>query len=188
MSFLRCCVGADPRPPPDNVRPVSASHRRTNPAAAASAYPSDPSVNKKKKMKLPTEVFFDPTKPDGQLSSVTDPPNSNRDCSDPKKRKEHKDRSSQQREARKHNSTKDRTDLQLPDNNGLTRGQNFMKVEKWLRSSCKHQQVDITPKTITNIEDGPTLNRDSSAEPPSEKDRLPQHPIANHHQSTAPSR
>ena len=59
------------------------------------------------------------------------------------------------------------------DNNGLTRGQNFMKVEKWLRQAGKHQQVSITPGEITNIEDGQSDLADSTADPPSEKDRLP---------------
>ncbi|CAN8064529.1 unnamed protein product [Agarophyton chilense] len=185
MSFLKCCVGADPRPPPENVRPVSSSHRRSA-AAAAAAYATGASGNKKK-MKHPTEVFFDPTKPDGQLSSVTDPPTSNRDHSDPKKKKEHKDRSAHQKESKKAAPANDRAELELPDNNGLTRGQNFMKVEKWLRSSCKHEQIDITPKQITNIEDGPTDAPDAAAEPPSEKDRLP-HAMVNHHPTTNPSR
>jgi hypothetical protein len=59
------------------------------------------------------------------------------------------------------------------DNNGLSRGQNFVKVEKWLREASKHQLVDITPRIIRNIEsmDGP-LTREVG-EPPTELDRLP---------------
>lgn len=92
MSFLKCCVGADPRPPPEAIRPVAASHRRSGGAAAAGRYPSDGLGGSKKKTKMPTEVFFDPSKPDGQLSSVTDPPNSMRDFAEAKKRKDGKER------------------------------------------------------------------------------------------------
>lgn len=63
--------------------------------------------------------------------------------------------------------------MDVPDNNGLTRGQNFMKVEKWLRNACMYQQIDVTPGPITNVEDTPTDMPDA-ADPPSEKDRLPQ--------------
>lgn len=67
----------------------------------------------------------------------------------------------------------ERNELDAPDNNGLTRGQNFMKVEKWLRNACMFQQVDITPGVITNIEDLPADLPENSVDPPSEKDRLP---------------
>lgn len=66
-----------------------------------------------------------------------------------------------------------RADLDAPDNNGLTRGQNFMKVEKWLRNACMHKQIDITPGEITNIEDGVPDMLENTADPPSEKDKLP---------------
>ena len=65
------------------------------------------------------------------------------------------------------------SNLETPDNNGLTRGQNFMKVEKWLRQASMYQQIDITPHNITNIEDTPTTLSENAADPPSEKDRLP---------------
>lgn len=67
----------------------------------------------------------------------------------------------------------DRADLEAPDNNGLTRGQNFMKVEAWLRGASRHQQIDITPGEITNIEDSPAALPENNVDPPSEKDRLP---------------
>lgn len=170
---------------------------------------------------MPTEVFFDPSKPDGHLSSVTDPPNSMREYVDAKKRKEGKYRTGmyfyyyvfflflsslliifryalvyasttgQQREERKEPTVagEDRPDLEAPDNNGLTRGQNFMKVEKWLRNSCMYKQIDITPGDITNIEDIPIEMSENTADPPSEKDRLPP-PISNqqHVSTTTKSR
>lgn len=183
MSFLKCCVGADPRPPPEAVRPVGSSsnpnrrhNRPPNHSAGASAHRHDSLTNNNKKLKLPTEVFFDPSKPDGQLSSVTDPPHSARelrDAFDPKKKKEGKDRTANvPRESAKIGNTAEKGDLDAPDNNGLTRGQNFMKVEKWLRNSCMYQQVDITPGVISNLEDLPPELPDS-VDPPSEKDRLP---------------
>lgn len=98
MSFLKCCVGADPRPAPESIRPVGASsnpNRRAGRAGAVSgggAMRQDP-LGGNKKLKMPNEVFFDPSKPDGQLSSVTDPPTSAREYTDGKKRKDHKDRS-----------------------------------------------------------------------------------------------
>lgn len=67
----------------------------------------------------------------------------------------------------------DKGELDVPDNNGLTRGQNFMKVEKWLRNACMHQQIDVTPGAITNLEDPPTDLSEHNIDPPSEKDRLP---------------
>ena len=88
MSFLKCCIGADQRPDPESIRPVAAAHRRT--AANSNHHYADATTNKKK-VKLPTEVFFDPSKPDGQLSSVTDPPHSTREYADAKKRKDAKD-------------------------------------------------------------------------------------------------
>ena len=88
MSFFKCCVGADPRPPPEAIRPVHASNRRN----AGNDIPNGAAAGKKK-TKMPTEVFFDPTKPDGQLSSITDPPNSTRENPDSKKKKETKERS-----------------------------------------------------------------------------------------------
>lgn len=63
-------------------------------------------------------------------------------------------------------------DLDVPDNNGLSRGQNFMKVEKWLREANKSSQSKIAPGEIANLEDHPpSTTRD--ADVPSEKDRLP---------------
>lgn len=64
-------------------------------------------------------------------------------------------------------------ELDVPDNNGLSRGQNFMKVEKWLRDSCMQQQILVTPGVIKNIEDGTTGAVQDAEEPPPEKDRLP---------------
>lgn len=75
MSFFRCCVGADSRLPADATRPVGANAGRTQ-----------------AKSKKPTEVFFDAPKPDGQLSSITDPPNSGRDYVDHKKKRDYKDK------------------------------------------------------------------------------------------------
>lgn len=146
-------------------------------------------------MKLPTEVFFDPTKPDGQLSSVTDPATSMRDLTDLKKRKETKDRPQppvprdpRKTSAKLSTAPDDKPDMDAQDNNGLTRGQNFMKVEKWLRASCMSKQIDITPGEITNIEDTPPEMPDSSADPPSEKDRLPPALSSSNHFSQAVSR
>lgn len=175
MSFFKCCVGADPRPPPEEVRPVSAAQSRRG--GTHSAFASDGGASKRK-IKLPNEVFFDPTKPDGQLSSVTDPATSMRDVVEMKKRRDTKDRLSSSRDATRKLSVKvsmpeEKTDLDAQDNNGLTRGQNFMKVEKWLRNSCLYKQIDITPREIRNIEDFPAELPDSFADPPSEKDRLP---------------
>lgn len=192
MSFLKCCVGADPRPPPEQIRPVGASsnpnrrpptNRANNHLQPASSLRPD-SLPGAKKLKLPTEVFFDPTKPDGQLSSVTDPPNSARDYSEAKKKKDAKDRSGRDhRDNRKDANVNEKPEMDFPDNNGLTRGQNFMKVEKWLRNASMYQQVDVTPGTITNIEDNPT-NLPDNADPPSEKDRIPQAITSQHHQTT----
>lgn len=100
MSFLKCCVGADPRPPPEQIRPVGGSanpNRRAAGNRAAHAVPGGSSLRPdslggNKKLKMPNEVFFDPSKPDRQLSSVTDPPNSARDFSEAKKKKDGKDR------------------------------------------------------------------------------------------------
>lgn len=64
------------------------------------------------------------------------------------------------------------TALDAPDNNGLSRGQNFMKVEKWLRESNKQVQVTISPGNIANLEDHMPASGD--ADVPSERDRLPQ--------------
>lgn len=184
MSFFKCCVGADPRPMPDEIRPVSSSHRR----GGHSAFASD--AASKRKMKLPTETFFDPTKPDGQLSSITDPANSTRDAADMKKRRDTKDRISSTRDGRKISvkvsMPEDKTDMDAQDNNGLTRGQNFMKVEKWLKNSAMHKQIDITPREIKNIEDTPPAETplDSSADPPSEKDRLPPALVNHQHPNT----
>lgn len=63
--------------------------------------------------------------------------------------------------------TPEHNDLDMPDNNGLSRGQNFMKVEKWLRESRKHEQVSIAPDEISNIEDNPPgpSARDSESTP-----------------------
>lgn len=50
----------------------------------------------------------------------------------------------------------EQSELDLPDNNGLSRGQNFTKVEKWLRASSTHEQVAIAPAApIVNLEDPP---------------------------------
>lgn len=84
-------MGADSRPPPESIRPVSANNRR-NAQHSSTGFPSDATATKKK-MKMPTEVFFDPSKPDGQLSSITDPPTSHRDASEAKKRKDGRDKS-----------------------------------------------------------------------------------------------
>lgn len=188
MSFLKCCVGADPRPPPESIRPVGASsnpNRRAGRAGAVSGggMRQDP-LGGNKKLKMPNEVFFDPSKPDGQLSSVTDPPTSAREYTDGKKRKDHKDRSGHASRGtgkaggKTGGDEKGKGDLDAPDNNGLTRGQNFMKVEKWLRSAVMFQQVDITPGVITNLEDLPTELPENAVDPPSEKDRLPPSVIA----------
>lgn len=67
----------------------------------------------------------------------------------------------------------DKSELDVPDNNGLTRGQNFMKVEKWLRNACMYQQIEVTPGVICNLEDPPTDLSENTVDPPSEKDRLP---------------
>lgn len=93
MFFLKCCVGADPRPPPEQIRPVGASAnpnrriggRSANHVPGGSSLRPDSLGNKK--LKMPNEVFFDPSKPDGQLSSVTDPPTSAREFSEAKKKK-----------------------------------------------------------------------------------------------------
>lgn len=61
-------------------------------------------------------------------------------------------------------------ELDLPDNNGLSRGQNFMKVEKWLREARKTDQKSIAPGEIANLEDHSPDSRDVHV--PSEKDRL----------------
>lgn len=173
MSFFKCCVGAEKRPSADEERPAPSSHQRRSEARSNLASEGA----SKRKFKLPTEVFFDPSKPDGQLSSITDPANSMRDVSDIKKRRETNERTSSTRDGRKLSvkvsMPEDRTDMDAQDNNGLTRGQNFMKVEKWLRNSAKYKQIDITPREIKNIEDCPAELPDSIADPPSEKDRLP---------------
>jgi hypothetical protein len=73
-----------------------------------------------------------------------------------------------------HNTFHESTDgREATDNNGLSRGQNFAKVEKWLREASKYQLIDITPRTIENIErtDGPPARE--VGEPPTELDRLP---------------
>lgn len=57
------------------------------------------------------------------------------------------------------------------DNNGLSRSANFMKVEKWLQESSKHEQVNIHPKQIKNLSDS-LLEYPDIVEPPSERDRL----------------
>lgn len=172
MSFLKCCVGADPRPSPESIRPVGGgANRRGNAAIGGSSLrPDNLGVNKK--LKMPNEVFFDPSKPDGQLSSVTDPPTSARECTDHAGGKKRRDAAREARHAAAHKAEKS-TDMEAPDNNGLTRGQNFMKVEKWLRAACMHKQVDIHPGTIiTNLEDSPPQVQDT-ADPPTEKDRIP---------------
>lgn len=240
MSFFKCCVGADPRPSQDDVRPVSTTLSRRG--GAHSAFASDGGASKRK-MKLPTEVFFDPTKPDGQLSSVTDPTTSMREVNEMKKRRDTRDRTSrdgnavgngggsrklsikvnipddshnnlssinnniiinrhslqpqqlsqqqlqqqQQKLQPRTSSPHHKTDLDAQDNNGLTRGQNFMKVEKWLRNSALYKQVDIIPTQIKNIEDSPAEPLiDNIADPPSEKDRLPP-ALVNHNSSSLPA-
>lgn len=72
-----------------------------------------------------------------------------------------------------HTAGGDGDNLDAPDNNGLTRGQNFMKVEKWMREAARYQQTPITPGKITNIEDENT-QPENAADPPSDIDRLPQ--------------
>lgn len=194
MSFFKCCVGADPRPAGDEGRAGSNSISRR--AGVHSAFASD-GVTSKRKMKLPNEVFFDPSKPDGQLSSVTDPATASmRDVIDMKKRRDTKDRLSSTRDRKSSakaimattttasataaaaaatpDQGNSKVDMDVQDNNGLTRGQNFMKVEKWLRASTIYQQVDVTPRDIKNIEDSPLVDSpENIADPPSEKDRLP---------------
>jgi hypothetical protein len=64
------------------------------------------------------------------------------------------------------------------DNNGLSRGQNFAKVEKWLRDAARHSPIVIVPGVIANIEDpkpGAAI-APGAYDPPTEHDRLP--PIA----------
>lgn len=57
------------------------------------------------------------------------------------------------------------------DNNGLSRSANFMKVEKWLHESSKHEQNNIHPKQIVNLSEVLGTFPDI-VEPPSERDRL----------------
>lgn len=159
MSFLKCCVGADARPPPEAIRPAHAASAGRR--SAGRPPPAPPN-----KLKLPHEVFFDPSKPDGQLSSVTDPA-----AAAPEKRRA-------SREPRPKDDDKD-----LQDNNGLTRGQNFMKVEKWLRNACMYQQIDVTPASIANLEDEPAPAT-ADPEPPSEKDRIPPAMLSSNHSDT----
>lgn len=207
MSFFKCCVGADPRPAGDEGRAGSNSMSRR--AGAHSTFASDGGASKRK-MKLPNEVFFDPSKPDGQLSSITDPATASmRDVLDMKKRRDTKDRLSSTRDRKSSAkaimattttasataaaaaATADqgngKADMDVQDNNGLTRGQNFMKVEKWLRTTAMYQQVDITPRDIKNIEDSPLVDSpEHLADPPSEKDRLPP-ALLNHGISVLPT-
>lgn len=64
-------------------------------------------------------------------------------------------------------------DRDATDNNGLSRGQNFIKVEKWLREASTHDLIIITPGVIANIENDDTRPVKEFCEPPSELDRLP---------------
>lgn len=170
LSFFKCCVGGDPRPSPESIRPVGGNPgRRGTAVGGSSLLPDNIALNKK--LKMPTEVFFDPSKPDGQLSSVTDPPTSAREYPDPTGKKRRDPTRDPRNSA--HYKTEKTSDMEAPDNNGLTRGQNFMKVEKWLRSACVHNQVDIHPGTITNLEDIPVQVPEANLDPPTEKDRLP---------------
>lgn len=61
------------------------------------------------------------------------------------------------------------------DNNGLSRGQNYSKVEKWLRESAAQGPRIIVPGVIFNIEDHipGTPSAAGAVDPPSEADRLP---------------
>ena len=65
------------------------------------------------------------------------------------------------------------SELDAPDNNGLSRGQNFMKVEKWLRDASLQQPIIVKPGVIKNIEDGATARPAVADEPPTERDRVP---------------
>lgn len=63
-----------------------------------------------------------------------------------------------------------------PDSNGLSRSQNFVKVEAWLRDASRHALTDITPRAIASIDDAPPppgSPHAAHADPPTERDRLP---------------
>lgn len=60
------------------------------------------------------------------------------------------------------------------DNNGLSRGQNYSKVEKWVRESALEGPRIIVPGVIFNIDDAkPFAATPGAVDPPSESDRLP---------------
>lgn len=148
--MFRCCIGAEPRGGNSSGRANNGNGR----------------ANKKKKQ---SEVFFDMPKPEGQLSSVTDQANS----ADHKRRKESRDKEPTRPVPAPPRKPAASTGLDAPDNNGLSRGQNFMKVEKWLRESNKQVQVTIAPGNIANLEDHRPASGEVDAVP-SERDRLPQ--------------
>lgn len=135
MSFFRCCVGGD-RDPPTQSGP------RAGTVGAARA-----------KASKPAEVFFDVPKADPQLSAVTDPPAS---AAGAKRSKDSREKGRSSEHARDGARKLEQSELDLPDNNGLSRGQNFAKVEKWLHASAEHEQVPIAPASpIVNLEDPP---------------------------------
>jgi hypothetical protein len=63
---------------------------------------------------------------------------------------------------------------EITDNNGLSRGQNFARVERWLLESARYKQTSIAPVyPIVSIEAADTRPLVEAVDPPTELDRLP---------------